>query len=293
MFGTLAAAAGAARVLRLDATASANALGAAATQVSGLTGSFGTMAKPFHAGKAAFNGVLSAELAATGFGAAHGLLEPDGGMAHTLVPHAGQTMQAGLFAQTCDAVLANTFKPYACCLLTHASVDAAREARSQAGGRAIARIVATVSPLAVRLASIAVPITPLEGKFSSAYCIALGLAGHAATREDFTVERLADASLRELTANVALVADAAMAETAARLAIEFADGGHHEIVVPLARGNPGNPMHWDDLQAKFDALVAPLAGRDVADALCREVRRFEQPGSLERIRTLIETVERP
>lgn len=292
VFGALAAAAGAARSMRLDGAAAAHALAAAATQVGGLTGSFGTMAKPFHAGKAAFHGVLSAELAADGFVAAPRLLAPDGGLVQAFGDTAAAAMREGAFADACDAVLGNTFKPYACCLLTHASVDAARAARAHGGGRAIAGVVATVSPLATRLASIAAPTTPLEGKFSTAYCVALGLAGHAASREDFTAARLDDPALRALTLKTTLVADASLPETASRLSVRYVDGSTFETVVPLARGNPDNPMGWDDLRDKFDALVAPVVGRANADALHALVRGFERPGSVERMWALIEHVER-
>src|SRR5207302_8049801 len=56
VFGRLGAAAAGAALLRLDAERALHALGAAATQTGGLTGPFGTMAKPFHAGKAAMEG---------------------------------------------------------------------------------------------------------------------------------------------------------------------------------------------------------------------------------------------
>src|SRR3954452_1940374 len=56
VFGRLGAAAAAAALLHLDAVRPRSALGAAATQTSGLTASFGTMAKPFHAGRAAMDG---------------------------------------------------------------------------------------------------------------------------------------------------------------------------------------------------------------------------------------------
>ena len=80
VFGRLGAAAASAALLKLDVERTLHALGAAATQTSGLTASFGTMAKPFHAGKAAMDGVLSAQLAAGGFHAAVDLLEPSGGL---------------------------------------------------------------------------------------------------------------------------------------------------------------------------------------------------------------------
>jgi 2-methylcitrate dehydratase PrpD len=279
IFGALAAAAGAAAAMGLDAEATGRALGAAATQVSGLTGSFGTMAKPFHAGKAAFNGVLSAELAAHGFVPALGLIEPDGGMARSLVQDGSHPLPAADFDAGWE-VLRNTFKPYACCLLTHASIDAGRALAAQVAGREIARVTAFVNPLAIHLAGKPAPTTPLEGKFSTAYCCALALSGHAATQGDFSAARIADAPLRALTAKVVLQGDAAIAETAARMKVDFSDGSHAETAVALARGNPDNPMRWDDLRAKFMPLTEPVLGAQRAADLFGALREFERPGAL-------------
>ena len=61
-FGATVAAA--AKLLRLDETATAHALAIAASMASGIRVNFGTMTKPLHVGRAAQNGVIAAELAA-------------------------------------------------------------------------------------------------------------------------------------------------------------------------------------------------------------------------------------
>jgi 2-methylcitrate dehydratase PrpD len=65
--GCFGAAAACAHLLGLDAEATARALGIAGTQAAGLKSQFGTMCKPFHAGKASQSGLLAARLAARGF----------------------------------------------------------------------------------------------------------------------------------------------------------------------------------------------------------------------------------
>ena len=57
--GAFGAAAACAHLLGLDAEATGRALGIAGTQSAGLKSQFGTMCKPFHAGKAAQNGLLA------------------------------------------------------------------------------------------------------------------------------------------------------------------------------------------------------------------------------------------
>jgi len=43
--------------------------------------------------------------------------------------------------------------------------------------------------------------------------------------------------------------------------------------VPVAKGHPGNPMSWDDMHGKFDALVAPRLGSRT-DSLFGLLREF-------------------
>src|SRR5437764_6155256 len=124
VFGRLGAAAAASVLLKLDTERALNALGAAATQTAGLTASFGTMAKPFHAGKAAMDGIVAAQLAASGFEAATGLFEPGGGLDNALVQDRSVAISPADLAGW--RILDNSFKPYAACHLTHPAVDAAR-----------------------------------------------------------------------------------------------------------------------------------------------------------------------
>src|SRR5258706_15033506 len=77
--GSIGAAAGAAKLLGLDREATRRALAIGATQAGGLRENFGTMTKPFHAGRAAENGVIAAEIAALGFTASPNGLEADRG----------------------------------------------------------------------------------------------------------------------------------------------------------------------------------------------------------------------
>src|SRR5207302_902474 len=186
VFGRLGAAAASAALLRLDARQALHALGAAATQTGGLTASFGTMAKPFHAGKAAMGGVISAQLAAAGFGAATGLFEPGGGLDSALV----QDRSASFAAIDLSGwhILDNSFKPYAACHLTHPAVDAAHAlAPGLAEIPTIKSVRADIGALANQITGgkSGMPATSLEAKFDLKYCVALGLHGQALSAADF------------------------------------------------------------------------------------------------------------
>lgn len=281
--GCFAAAAAASALYRLSPDETKNALGAAATQASGVTGSFGTMAKPFHAGKAAFNGVLSAQLAKAGFTAAHDLIERDNGLSPALIQDRSRAIPPMTFAAEDWELLRNTFKPYASCLLTHPVIDSARKARQQIAGHAIETITVNVHPMAVQLAGNPAPQTPLQGKFSTAYCVALALNGHAAAAPDFSPERLNDPELRALVSKVTLNVVPQMEKTAASMTVTLADGRAITTDTPLALGNPGNPMQWSDLEAKFTGLSEPILGKTAATQAFSNLRQFGNGGQLDAV----------
>ncbi|MBT5111100.1 MAG: MmgE/PrpD family protein [Rhodospirillaceae bacterium] len=285
VFGCLAAAVAAGVLLGLDEDGMASALGAAATQTSGLTASFGTMSKPFHAGKAALNGVLSAELARDGFVAATDLLEAEGGLAKTLIQDGSIAIKPLDFSQHWE-LTRNTFKPYAACLLTHPVIDAARALADQAKNRDIAEIHVDVNPACIKLAGKPHPTTGLEGKFSAAYCTALALTGHRATSIDFTSEQVNDPELQSLLQRVRLSPDDAMDMRSAHMRIDFTDGEPLEAHTDMALGNPSNPMDWADMRRKFMAMVEPVLGAE-SETLFDLLRNFGEDGQLEKINGLL------
>ncbi len=287
VFGRLGAAGAAAAILGLDPGRALHALAVAATQAGGLTASFGTMAKPFHAGKAAMDGILAAQLAESGLQGAAGVLEPGGGLDNALV----QDGSARLGETDLEhwQILRNSFKPYAACHLTHPAVDAARQLAPGANALAALRAVrATIAPLADQITGRrdGNPQSGTAGKFDIRYCIALGLHGGALSAADFAEPWRPDPTVLATAQKVEVVADPAIGYTEARLALEFADGSGAERHIPVGKGHPGNPMGWDDMWAKFDALVRPRLGAR-GDRLFALVRDFGTGGALGEIRGIV------
>ncbi|MEI8401324.1 MAG: MmgE/PrpD family protein [Alcaligenaceae bacterium] len=288
VFGCLAAAAASASLLKLEASAVERALGAAATQTGGLTASFGTMAKPFHAGKAALNGLLAAQMAQADFSGSTLLLEQNAGLGQALVRE--QATMPKVFETDRWELLRNGFKPYACCLLTHAAVDSARTLRDKLQGKNIVSIEARVHPLTIKLAGKTELTSPLEGKFSTAFVIALGLSGYTASRDDFSLERLRDPTLLSLASKVTLVPDTGLAETAASLLVTCSDGSIIAEQTLIAKGNPDNPMTWTDMYEKFKPLVEPTLGSQTLE-LFEILKNFEQPNQLNKLEKILATIQ--
>jgi 2-methylcitrate dehydratase PrpD len=68
--------------------------------------------------------------------------------------------------------------------------------------------------------------------------------------------------------------------------ITLADGEVLRAEIDRSRGNPENPLSWDDLQGKFEGLVRPILGADTG-ALYDALRAIDEPGGLPRILTLV------
>src|SRR5436305_7127778 len=86
IFGAIGAGAACAALRRLNAGQATMAIALSASQAGGIMANFGTMTKPFHAGRAAHAGVVSARLAESGFTAAADALEHPQGFLSAVSP---------------------------------------------------------------------------------------------------------------------------------------------------------------------------------------------------------------
>lgn len=285
VLGRVAAASAASYLLKVAPESIEDALGLAATQAGGLTASFGTMAKPFHAGKAAMDGVIAAQLADAGLIAARTLLDSPKGLFGTIFQDRKTIPDLGQLGEYPE-IMQNSLKPYAACQLAHAPIDAALLLRDKLGNRSVKSITIDVNPLAVEIAGVQNARTPTAGRFSSAYCVALALKGYPVAPSDFTMERLSDPELMELAGRVALRGVAAVSRTSANLEAVLSDGSSVRTEVEHAFGSVGNPMRWPQLETKFMSLVEPIFGKRTAEFYSL-LSNFDQPGSFARYHSFL------
>ena len=258
--GAFGAAAACAHLLGLDAEATARALGIAGTQAAGLKSQFGTMCKPFHAGKAAQNGLLAARLAARGFSSRADLVECEQGFASThsrdFAPERALAEPPGGFY-----LRANLFKYHAACYMTHGPIECARQIAAQAAPDDIAAITLSVNRGSARICNIASPADGLEAKFSLRQTVAMALAGIDTARLDaYSTATATDPALVALRERVALDFRDDCAEAAAELAVTLRDGrtlrASHDAGIPSA----DIAEQGARLAGKFDALAIPVIG---------------------------------
>src|SRR5690606_11906886 len=128
--GSLGAAAACARLLGLDTEKTTMALGIAASQPVGLREQFGTMTKPFHPGGAARAGLMSALLAREGFTASPRAIEAPRGFAQVVSTKFDWNEITDELGQRFE-ISFNAYKPFACGIVIHPSIDACVQLREQ------------------------------------------------------------------------------------------------------------------------------------------------------------------
>jgi len=285
---TFGAAVAAGSLLKLNAAQMLDALGSAGTQAAGLWefNADGAMSKHLHPGKAAFNGILAADLARVGFTGASRILEGDRGFFRaTSESHDASRITDGL--GTHWKISENCYKMHSCCGHTHTAIDVALGFHGPGG---IAGIhIETYGP-GFAIVKELNPRSPYQAKFSIAYCVAAALAEGCVGLDQFSAERFGSEGVRDRAIAALLqrtrvtVEDDLTAKYPAawpsRLTVSLEDGTMLRGASDFPRGNPENPVSTDELEDKFLSLVAPRCSPGTARCALEAVRAIDHAADM-------------
>jgi 2-methylcitrate dehydratase PrpD len=257
--GTFGAAAGAACALGLDAGRTRMALGFAGTQAAGLNTFFtsGDFTKSLHPGKAAFNGIVSARLAALGATSPPTMLEHEKGYinAFSLEPDA-EALTRGLGRDW--EILQNGFKFFPSILAGHGAIQATLAAVADNGivpidiaGLVLETYATVRSHFSAKDVS-----TPMGARVSVPYCMAIAAIDGAVGQRQFAPDRIADPAVRALLANTEVVADAELtrlypAKFPARVTVTLKNGRRVQAYRDFPKGDPQDALTPAEIEGKF------------------------------------------
>ena len=282
--GVFGAAAAMGKLLGLDEQRMAYALGMAATQQTGLKIMFGSMTKSFHPGRAAENGMLAALLAAKRFTSSEEAIEGKDGWGGAVSPKRNWSEVTDDWGTRYEAAL-NTYKPFACGIVTHPAIDATIQLRNERALTAdqIDSIKLDVHPLVLSLTGKTEPKTGLEGKFSIYHAVAVSLVEGKAGPRQFSDVAVHDTAVSALRQRVTAAADSTLKEDQARVTITLKGGQTYARAVEHAIGSAVNPMTDAALEAKFMDLSDGILPADRARrviGLCWGVEQLQNVGEL-------------
>ena len=275
--GTLAAAAAVGVLLRLTSQQMEHAFGSAGTQSAGLWEFLreGADSKQLHTAHAASAGLSSAYLAAEGFTGAMRILEGTRGMAAGMSRDADPArLVDGLGTRWATAE--TSFKFHASCRHTHPAADALLQVLRTHGLGAddVASVTARVHQGAIDvLGPVTDPQTVHQAKFSMGTVLAIAaIHGHAGLGE-FDAAHGAE-QVRAFRDRVSMALDTEVdaaypARWIGKVDVVTKDGRRLSGRVDEPKGDPGNTLSRDELEAKALKLAAYAGGAD--DAQMRRV----------------------
>lgn len=290
-FGSVAGAAQAAKLLRLDLTTSQCALGIAATLGSGLSQNIGNMGMGLHAGNASRNGVLAAHLAREGFTADPQPLEGRFGLMDALCgPGAYDisvlTKDLGSPLRLLDPGI--TIKPYPNCWAHHKVLQAVLELK-KAHHISAADVDTVYADLQMDKPTYrySEPKTDLEARYSLRYGIALALLDGELTLEQYADERICRADSVEMMRRI-VDTPGSTADEQQAVAIVTRDGHRYEGRVQYSKGHPlHSPLSMEEVKDKYRVCAGRLLKPEQVEASMDAILNMEQTDDLRHIVDLL------
>jgi 2-methylcitrate dehydratase PrpD len=257
--GTFAAAAAAAKLLGLSVEVTRRALSIAGSQSAGLRENFGTMTKPFHAGRSSESGVVAADLAAIGWTAADNILEAGrgffkaaGGGYDAAAIH-GKLGRPWTFQSPGVSI-----KPHPSGSLTHPGMTKMLELilTHDIKPGEIERVHVGTNQNMPNALIHHRPVTELQAKFSMEFCFAILLLKRRAGLREFTDEVVNRADVQSLIAKIDFgvhpEAEAAGYDKMTTIIdIRLEDGKTISDRADFGKGSPAYPMSYDEVAEKF------------------------------------------
>lgn len=275
--GVFGAAAAIGKLLRLSTKQMVWAFGLAATQAAGIREMFGSMAKSFQPGRAAQNGYTSALLAQQNFTAGENALEGPRGFAAVTATHYDLDKALDRLGEHFE-LLDNAYKPYACGLVVHPTIDACSQMRESHNidPSEIEAIDLRVAPLVLDLCNQNDFKRALQSKYSIYHAAAIGLARGKGGIREFNEDALVDPVLRTLRACTRAVGDEQIGEDQVDVTIKLRSGKSIHYFLEASLGNVERPLSNSQLDDKFRDQATLVLPSENVDALLAAVWSIEE-----------------
>jgi 2-methylcitrate dehydratase PrpD len=298
--GVFGAAVTAANLLRLSEEQMLSAVGIAGSMAAGSLEFLadGTWTKRLHPGLAAQNGILAAKLAAEGFRAPATILEGRDGFlwAYSRKPKPERiTEDLGEHFE----IMRTSVKPHACCRYMQSSIDALIELATEHD----------IHPDQVERIEVAVlkagwplvceprkrkysPSNVVDAQFSMPFGAAVALSDRAAGLDQFTSDRFHSPQIKSLMGKVVLRTDKRIEENfpeewPARVEVHLRNGKELKKKIRFPKGDPENPMTWEELSAKFHSLASRMLPKTRCEEIVNSIEDLKQATALQEIWKLL------
>jgi len=294
--GPFAAASAVGHLRNFNRDTMVRALGIAGSQSGGLRENFGTMTKPFHAGRAAESGIVACDLAEMGWTATDKILEAPRGFFQA---HGGgyevDAIRGKLGSPWSFGDPGISIKPHPSGSLTHPGMTLMLDLIAEHGitaGEVVKIDVGTNHNMLNALIHHR-PQDELQAKFSMEFCIAILLLEGQAHLQEFTDEIVLRPDVRQMIERINFhvhpeAEKAGYDKMTTVITIHRKNGTFVTGRSDFGKGSPANPFSWNEVGEKF-YRCAEFARwpRKKAEDIVGLVEKIESLDSLEELAPLL------
>ncbi len=288
--GVFGSAAGVAKLLNLDETGIALALGIAGSQAAGLLEwkAQGTWTKGYQAGHAAMCGVISGLLARRGYTSPTTVFEGEDGFLRAysykdIYDCNKLTDKLGEKWEMADT----SIKVHACCRFSAPLADCAVDLHKQGvKPDEVKEILAKVNKYSIKVLCNPAelkynPHTEVDAQFSLPYAVAVGICKGRESIYEYNDEAIKDKQVLELAAKVKWELDPEAEAVYPKyypctVIVKMKDGREFTSHVDYPKGDPENPVSFDETVEKFRFVASATIGKDKIEKIIDYVKNLDK-----------------
>ncbi len=291
--GTMGAAVAAAKILKLDHKGMMNALGIAGSQAAGSMEflSDGAFTKRLHPGWAAHSGIIASLLARENFTGPGTIIEGKFGFLHS---YSSGSKAARIMQNWGDPyeVMRTSIKPHACCRYKQGPIDGIIRIMRENNLDESQIEKVTLGILKAGFAIIAEPESQkynpksvVDAQFSMPFGAAVAILNGKATLDEYTLESVNSTRVKELMGKISCIKDPELEKEfpkkwPASVTLQAKDGKTYSTRIDFPKGDPENPLTWDELIDKFRNLMGPVFIETRQNEIIERVRSLENEEDL-------------
>lgn len=298
--GTFGAAAAAGKIFGLNPEQMISALGIAGSQTSGCMEFLaqGTWTKRMHPGWAAHSGIIAAMLAAEGYTGPSTIIEGKSGFLNSYSYDTNAEQVLDSIGKVFYAARTSV-KPYSACRYKHGPIDGIRKIMKENG-----LLPRDVSEISIGLLEVAYPIivepvdlkynprSVVDAQFSMPFGAAVAVLYGNALPDQYTEEIIRSAEVAEVMKKVRIRKDPELERLYPRqwpstVEIRTGSGGSYRTFIAYPKGDPENPLTWDELKDKFNSVTRGVYAPERQSRIADEMRKISRSSNLDAFKSLV------
>jgi 2-methylcitrate dehydratase PrpD len=291
--GTFGATAAVAKILGLNEAQMVNAFGIAGSQAAGSMEFLaqGAWTKRMHPGWAAHNGIIASLLAKKGFKGPSTILEGRDGFLHAYSLNAdGNKVLEGIGSSF--EIMRTSIKPHACCRYMQPPIDGILKIikENQIKAEEVEKVI-----LGILKAGFPIIVTPeglkynpqsiIDAQFSMPFGAAAAILYGETSLNQYREKIIQSPEMKQMMDRVRCVEDPELEKVfpkqwPATAEIKTKDGRTFSTRIDYPKGDPENPLSWDELIEKFNGLTSSIYSKARREKVIEQVRKVEGVGNL-------------